>query len=270
MLELWNRLSLGLFDALLGWLLQLSPHLLLCAVALGSAVLLTLVRRFTTNQDLLLRIAADKKRLAVLLGEAKRRRHAEEVKRLRAVKSMVLFKSLRQEVLPLLVSILPIALLATWCLARLEFHPPRGGESIPLVAYMPVSRAGDLIHIVPQPGLGAEGGWIQRLRAVTDEGPPYATATWILRGEPSEEPYRIQIRLEGTTLDQELSIGRWIYSSPLISHRGQVVTELRMRPFKLFNLIPGIPAIYLAPWLVAYLLLVIPLVPVTRRMLRVY
>jgi hypothetical protein len=41
-----------------------------------------------------------------------------------------------------------------------------------------------------------------------------------------------------------------------------------MRPLKLLNVVPGIPALYCPPWLVAYLLLAVPLALALKRALR--
>ncbi len=46
--------------------------------------------------------------------------------------------------------------------------------------------------------------------------------------------------------------------------------EVRLRPARLFGVVPGIPAVGFQPWLVAYLLITIPLVPLLKRTLRIY
>src|SRR5688572_13113410 len=127
MLELWNRISLGVFDVLLGWSLRLPADVALILVALLSAAVLAGVRLFTTNQDLLRRAAADKKRLKELTWQAKARGDGEAVKRHRSVAGAVAVKQLKAEGLPLVASIVPIALLATWCFHRLAYVPPRAG-----------------------------------------------------------------------------------------------------------------------------------------------
>ena len=63
MLEVWNTLVLVPFDLLLGRLRAMSPDAVLIVVAVGSAFVLTLVRKWTTDQDLLRRVADDRRRL---------------------------------------------------------------------------------------------------------------------------------------------------------------------------------------------------------------
>ena len=71
MLDLWNILSVRLFDVLLGWLLLLPRSIAVLAVGLTTAALLTLIRRWTTNQDRLRRASADMRRLKELKRAAK-------------------------------------------------------------------------------------------------------------------------------------------------------------------------------------------------------
>ena len=73
MFESLNDLIVTFMDILLGWLLALPIDAVLFAVALGSAAILTGVRLFTTNQDLLKRCRQDKQRLRTLTREAGKR-----------------------------------------------------------------------------------------------------------------------------------------------------------------------------------------------------
>jgi len=235
----------------------------------GSAAILTLVRRWTTDQDLLRRVAADKKRLGALLREARKRGDRDAVRRLRATKPRVAMKAFRQEGLPLAVSILPIAMLATWCLLRLDYHPPAAGEAVEVVAYTPLSAAGHVMHLVPQDGLESDG-WVKAVEAVTDDGPPYGRASWTLRGAAAEAAHRLTFRCRDRTLYCDLIAGGRTYAPPVVDHGDGWVTELRMRPVRLLGLVPGIEAVGFPPWLVAYLAIVIPVVVVLKRVARIY
>lgn len=55
MLERLNNWIVSVMDVLLGWLLRLPSDLQLIVVALGSAIILTAVRVWTSNQELLRR-----------------------------------------------------------------------------------------------------------------------------------------------------------------------------------------------------------------------
>lgn len=271
MLDCWYSLSLGVMDLLIGWLLRLPSDVTLFAVSIGSAALLTLVRLFTTDQDLLRRAAQDSKRLNELIRQARRTGDKQAVQRHRATRSMVAMLKLRVEGLPLLVSIVPIALLATWAMSRLEFHPPKAGEPVKVLAYSPLTAVGDVFHIVPVDGLQADDGWVKPIEESTDKWlPPCGVATWTLRGAARDEPYKLVFRLRGTCCQHELAIGQTTYSSPVIHHDNQVVTELKMEPVKLFGIVPGIPLIGFPAWLTAYLIIVVPFVVILKRLLRIH
>lgn len=278
MLDLWTRFSLVTLDWLLGWTLRLSPEVALILVALLSAFVLTLVRLFTTNQDLLRRAAADKRRLRELVREARRRRDKAAVRRHKATMTTVALRQFRAEGWPLLVSLLPIAMLATWCFHRLAYHPPRGDEPVELVAYTPVSsvESTGIMHIVPQAGLRADG-WVRPIVAADYHGQPTGLTRWQLTSPTRAEPLLLELRYRDRTVTRELRIGQSTYSEPFIHHDADLQTELRLRPVKLFGIIPGLPhkpmlgmpADLLPPWMVGYLIIVIPFVVVLKRILRI-
>ncbi len=274
MLALLNDAIMWLADPLLGWLLWLPSDLALVVVALATGAILCFVRLITTNQDLLRRCAQDKRRLKQLLRHARRRKDKAALKRLRKTRSMVTMLALRAEAWPLLVALVPIALLGTWCFQRLAFVPPQAGETIEVAAYF-LPAAGRLAHLVPQPGLEAENGWVQQIAAVADpaEGPPYGLATWRLRAEPRPVPYQLQIRCQAHTWTKQLLVGQPRYAPPVEFYIDQpplVCCELKMRPVKLFGLVPGIAALALPPWLVGYLVLAVPAALVLRRLTGTY
>jgi hypothetical protein len=272
MLESWNRFALAAGDLALGWLLRLPSDAALIAVALGSALLLTFVRRLTTDQSLLFRISRDRARLRELVREARRSGDWEAAARHRALRSAVGMKALRSEAWPLLASLVPVAVVATWCVFRLEFHPPRGGEPVPVVAYAPVSAVGSVMHVVPEEGLEAEA-WVRPVAAASEDerggGPPYGKAVWTLRAAARETPYTLMFRLGEGRYEHALLVGRTTYAPALAFHEEGVVTEVRMRERQLFGLVPGAPQLYLPAWLVAYLILVIPATSVVKRVLGV-
>ena len=270
MLELWNRLSLGGFDVLLGWLLALPTDVAIFAVAIGSALILTGVRVFTTNQNMLRRAAADKQRLNVLIRQAKQARDKLAVKRYRTTKSMIAMKTVAAEGKPLLVSLLPIAMLATWCIHRLEFHPPRDGESVRVHFYTPVSAIGSIMHLVPEPGLSADDGYVQEIEAGSYNNVPQGVATWMVRAAKAGAPYPLTFRYKDETYRHDLLVGQRAYSPAFIMPSEHVASELKLRPVKLFGIVPGIEALLFPPWLVAYLIIVIPFVFIAKKVLRVY
>ncbi|MBI5722577.1 MAG: hypothetical protein HZA50_01355 [Planctomycetes bacterium] len=269
MLEWWNNLCLTIFDFLLGFLLRLPSDLALLALALISAAILVTVRRFTTNQDLLHRAAQDKKRLKELTRQAKQNKDKEARRRYKATKNLIAARMLSAEGLPLLATILPIAMLATWAIFRLEFHPLKPGQDIQVSVYTPVSARDQEIHIVPMGGLAADG-WVKVVEPVKDDIQPHGKATWILRGQASEKPYILVFRLKGRTFQRELIVDGRTYAPQVVDEGDRIVTEVQMNQIKLFGMVPGIDAIAMPPWIVAYLILAIMIVPLLKRAFRIW
>ena len=299
-------------DFAFGWLLALPRDAAIVLVAAGTASLLVLVRLFTTDQDLLGRCRQDRRTLAGRIRRARAHAHGEDgarlaraaldalgregldvppaeegrlrrlvgrwhrrrdAARLSAVKQRVALKALRQEALPLLVVIVPIALLATWCFARLAWMPPRGGEGIEVVAHYPLTEAGQIVHLVPQDGMTCEGGWVREAEAETGGPKPYARAVWMVHAGPRQQPYALIVRSDRGQYAHELLVGQRAYSAPVRlqgTGSGGRALEVRLRPARPFGVVPGIPAIGFQPWLVGYLLITIPLVPLLKRTFHIY
>lgn len=287
MLEHLTQLCLLIGDLLLGWILRFSPHLALLLVAVITALLLTLSRPLTTNQDLLGRAKRDKKRLATLIREARRRRDKQAVKRHRATHSWVALKMLRAEGRPLLVALLPILVLATWCTFRLTYRPPRIGETLEVAVQTPVSAVGDVIHIVPVEGIECERGWVQPIgEEHRDDAVVAGSASWRLRATKSNAEYSLVFRQGDRTFQHPILVDDAFYAAPEIEQdsSGQWVTRTQLEPLKAFGVVPAInrqqqpwldrvpwlSSLNLPSWLVAYLLIATPLVFLLKASLRIY
>ena len=271
MLSQLNHAIVAFMDLLLGWLLRFPSDVQLIVVAILSATILTAVRFWTSDQDLLRRCRADKARLQALVREAKLRRDKDAISRHRATLGAIAMKQLRQEARPLLASLLPIALLATWALSRLEFHPLKTAEPVEFAAYFPISAVGKIAHIVPTDDLSAETGWIQEITAVTTDGPAHGIATWRLTHTPGPEQRQLSVRFDGNTFTHPYRAGSRTYEAPVQTQGDSLLaTELKLRPVKLFGIVPALPPLHLAAWLVGYLILIVPLTFLLKKVLRVH
>ena len=268
MLSDLNNWIVGAMDRLLGWLLHFSSDVQIVVVALLSAIILTAVRFLTTNQDLLRRCREDKQKQKLRLRSAQSRADKSATKRHRTTLGTIAMKQLRQEFRPLLASLIPIILLATWALSRLEFHALKPGEAAEFSAYFPLSAIGKIAHLTPQDGVTVQNGWIQEIAAVTDQGPAHGIATWRVTAERSTE---LQLRFDKRTYTHPIRVGDSRYEPPVESHGNQVLaTEVKLRPVRLLDVVPGFPALHFPAWLVGYLLIVIPATLALKRALRIY
>lgn len=102
------------------------------------------------------------------------------------------------------------------------------------------------------------------------QGQPGGVARWRLSARPRAQPYPLVFRLRDRTFHRDLLVGQRTYSTPIVADAaGQLGAEIRMRQARFLGVVPGLGEFF-PPWLVAYLILVIPLAVVTKRLLRVY
>jgi uncharacterized membrane protein (DUF106 family) len=267
MLERVDAFFWAIADWLLGWTLFLPSDGALFAVALLSAMCFVLIRRLTTNQELLRRCHLDKQQLRVLRKEAKVRGDKSASRRLRAIKSMVALKQFKAEGKPLIAALLPIALLAGWSARRLDFHPPRAGEPLVLSAYFPVSASGEVVHLAPEPAVRARTGWIQEVAPLNSDGRSFGKASWTL--DPQRNLHLLQIRFRDRTYAKPVRVGERTYEPPSTRFDDRLLNaSVELKPVKLFGSVPGVS--WIRPWMAGYLILTLPLGWILKRLMKVY
>ena len=98
-------------------------------------------------------------------------------------------------------------------------------------------------------------------------------AEWVLRAERRSQPYAIQIRWKGRVIATEVLVDGVHYADPPQRQYGEdpatEVVEVALAEFKPFGIVPGWSAAMLPPWIIGYLLLVIPVTLVLKPLLRV-
>ena len=273
MLDALNTFLLSITNPVLDWMLYLHPDLVLLIVAVGTGVILTVVRPFTTNQEYLNRCKEDRNRLKELIREAKRAKDKDALTRHRTTAGQIGLKTMKAEGKPLLVAIVPIALLATWAFGNIAFIPPSGDDPVVVKAYFTVPKIGKLVHMVPQDGIEAASGWVRPIEPDVDAKGVTTTgvAQWTLRCRKRAEPYTLRIRAMGGIYEKELLVDGRRYAPPIRTYEdGQIeVSEVVMREYRLLGFVPGIPWIGLQPWIVGYLVIVLPLSFILKPALRI-
>lgn len=302
MLETINNFCTTVMDFVLGWSLSLLPRdLILVLVALLTSLTLTGVRVFTTNQDMLKRMKADKGRLKQLIREAKARGDREAVKRHKGIFQTIGMKSFKYEGLPLLASIVPIAFLAVWAFARLGYVAPGEGTKTRLVVDFPLYANGDFVSLVPRPGMAVDGNnWVRRVEKkevkfdargrlpvvlwgkhpanIPENTVEKAQAVWEVSCRKEANAYPLDFRFRGQTLDHQLIVDGRTYYSPLGTWvDGTVNLQMDLPEYKFLGFIPSLDFYWkgqcvlpLDAWLLGYLLIVIPLALLLKPILRIY
>lgn len=247
--------------------------LALLLLAAGTTAVLTLLRRLTTDQDLLRRCAQDRKRLRELRREAKARRDAATVRRLRTAEQAVRLRATSQEWRPLLAALAPALLLGWWANGWFSRRPIAGGAPFRLSAEFAPSEAGALAHVVPVDGMTCEGSWIRCIIVGEGKGAGRGICEWKLSAAARAEPYELVVRHGAGAARLSVQVaGRPPHGGPpgaVQSDEGSFNVRLALGEYRFLRIVPGIRALGLPPWLVAYLALAVPLMAVFRRILRV-
>lgn len=260
---------LSAMDLILGWLLYLPRDLALLVFALGTALLMTLVRRFVTNQDLLHRCASDLRKLNVLKRKARSNRDHETLGRLRSTAAMIKGMQLSADMRVLSVVLIPVAILAIWASERLDYFPPRVGDTLVIRASYPISSVDRVTHLVPIPQLTMSSNAITLVSATSDS-PPNGEATWRIQ-PTSAGKYSLTIRHLGESVEHPFRVGETIYDPPTIQHPGHRLwqTELLLQRYHPLGWSLGTAWHGLPPWMMGYLILTLILVPMLKRGLNI-
>ena len=300
MMEALNSVMIHAADCFLGWILYLPRDAALFGVAILSSASLTLMRRWTTNQEWLRRAMTDVQRQNQLQREARKHGDKEAVMRHRSITTRIKIKALRFEGKPLLCALLPVTLLATWAFARLAYLPLRVHQPVEVRACVPRSAIGLMAHLAPEPGIAVVGDWIQPVvedrrvlpattwdttglwfgerigglfrRTNAAEQPPRCggAAVWRVIVHDTQ-PHVLKIRYAGRTYEAAILAGTRRYAEPITTFPDAPLRsiEVMLKPARLFDFVGSIDWLSIPPWLVGYLLIAIPFVPILRRVLRV-
>ncbi|MBN1818116.1 MAG: hypothetical protein JW828_12210 [Sedimentisphaerales bacterium] len=266
-----EQFCLWLLDPALGRLSRWPSDVRFVLVALLVSVLLALGRRFVTNQDLLWRAVQDRRRLRALSKLACSQGNRADVQRYRKTRSMIAVRIWKMQVLPLLVLAAPVSAMAIWCQARLAYHPLLVDQPVCVHVYAPVSAIGDLIHIAPQNDISVDRA-IRRIELEPSENGAIrrGIASWIIRTQRTGE-YNLLFRHQRVSLEQDISVGTNRYQRPVVQGPQEGwATHVELAPVKLFGVIGGIDHLGIPSWLVACLILIVPLYYAGKRLLRIY
>lgn len=263
---------LSVMDFLLGWMLYLPRDLVLVMLALATALLLTLVRLVTTNQDFLKRCKHDRARLKQLIRQARANGDKEALARHRATVQMIGLGTLKAELKPLLASIVPIAFLAIWAFSRIAYLPVAPGEPVTVRAYFPTGSIGQLVHVMPTSGIEAPDGWVRRIEPDRqDQAAVNGAAQWRLKCTDRMGSVVLHVRCAGKTFDKEMICDGVRYAEPVAFYADPSIEaiEVVLPEYRLFGVVPGVAFLHLPAWMVGYLVIVIPLSLVLKPLLRI-
>jgi len=255
--SIWTTTCQATGDIVLGWLLYFQRDLTLFGLAVLTAGLLLIVRRWASDQQALACMQQDNRRLVKRIRDARRSGERDSLLRYRKTRARVARMRMLAEVRLGLLSFVPLAALVSWGNARLPNLPCVAGESFDFVVYTPASAAGDVIHLVPSSDVEPAGGWVREVEIGQQDGRPRGFASWSLQASHTRADSQLTVRLKSRTIVHPLLIGQPRYAPPVISHDGEIQSVVRLQVFKPLGCLPGLMG--LTPWLVGYLAQVVAL-----------
>ncbi len=274
----WAHLFQVILCPLLDPLLLLGHDWALVVMAVLEALCVVLVRRFTTDQAELHRLAHDRTMQKHLYVVARLIGDQAAAARHQALRTTVALRGIRHEGLPLLITVPTVLILAAWCFLRLPSEPAPAGTAITVAFYdNRLSRAAGedrVVDLEVPPGVTLDGGPVRVLRPVTDPAetlglPPYSEAVWTLTAPATTTPLTLRFHDGGTVLEHPLLAGGAFTPPTVLTHPGSphATTEIRLPVYHPFGFIPGGGPF--PPWMVAYLLVIVPFFFIWKRVLRV-
>ncbi|MDD4890471.1 MAG: EMC3/TMCO1 family protein, partial [Phycisphaerae bacterium] len=138
-------------DPLMGWLLRVPYDVAILVVGLSTSILMAVLYKLATNQDLLRRCKADKVRLGQLRKQAKKAKDKKAVQNIDMTIGGIQLKKMVAEFKGLGAAIIPIMFVASWAFERLDFKPPQVGEDLTLKATFAIETKGEPAWVVVQP-----------------------------------------------------------------------------------------------------------------------
>ncbi len=232
MIAAWKTVACALGDLLIGWTLWLPRDVALVLLASVTAGLALVLRRLCANPHTLRLMRDDLVQLKRLKRQARAVGDRAALARFRRTATAVRWLQLRHEFRGLLVSLGPLAVVMTWATERLDFLPPQSGEAVTLTVWLPASASGGVVHLVPQAGLDASGGWIREIVPSRRAGQPRGLATWTVRANARAQVYPLILRFRGRSVEHPLLVGQRTYLPVQRIHGDDLESHVELRPYR--------------------------------------
>jgi hypothetical protein len=167
-------------DWLLGWSLYLPATVAVAVVGALSALVVNVVQKYCSDQDLLGRARSDLKRLRERRKAAREADDREALQRLTGLSRRIGARYFAASLRPALLTVPVIGVVAMWTGSRLGFEPVRPGETVDVRAHFEDGASG-FAHFIPNVGITALGSAIAPVEVPRDGAPEGRSDTRIGR-----------------------------------------------------------------------------------------
>jgi uncharacterized membrane protein (DUF106 family) len=246
---------MSFLDPVFGPLLQLSIFWIVVIISLVVALLITLIYKWMTDQNLMKTLKTELKELQKEMKTLKDNpTKMMEVQKLAMKTNM---KYMMQSMKSTLVTFIPIILIFGWMQANIAYAPLMPGEDFSVAVGFAKDAYGNISIEVPE-GLRVDGA----LEKEVSDG----TVKWVLQGEAGE--YLATFSHAGQIYDKEILITEEQAYAPILKTvKGSPIKSIQVehKPIKILNLFG-----WKIGWLGSYIIFSLIFSMVLRKIMKVY
>jgi len=182
-----------ILDPILNPLLNLSPFWAITIISFLIALIISLVYKWMTDQDLMHRMKAELKALQKQMKEL--RQNPQEMMKVQKEAMEINMKYMTQSFKPTLITFLPIIIIFSWLAAHLAYYP-----------IMPMEEFSTTIELKDGFGMNATIIAPEEIEIISDATQKVnaETVSWKLKGPGGT--YLLEYEINGQTYDKELLI----------------------------------------------------------------
>ncbi len=245
----------GVLSPIFDPLLKLPMVWVVVIMAFIITLLITLIYKFTTNQNLMKELKSEMKELQKEMKELK-----SDPKKMMDVQKKAMqtnMKYMSHSMRSMLFTFIPIILIFGWMNSHLAYEPILPGQEFTTSVLFYDNVRGGIELVVPE-GINSDEG----LNKTISNG----EAKWVLKGEEGE--YLLEYRVDGKGYTKELLITKeQSYAAPIKIVKDSIIRQIsidnkKMNVFNLFGWKLG--------WLGSYIILSIILSMILRKLFKVY
>jgi uncharacterized membrane protein (DUF106 family) len=243
-----------ILNPVLSPLLKIPSVVAIIALSFLLSLIITLVYKFTTNQDLMKRLKEEMKALQKDMKEL-----SKDPEKAMAVQKQVMqanMKYMGQSMKSMIYTFIPIILIFGWMNVNFAYDPIAPGQDFTTTITFEKGIDGFVELSVPQ-GITING---DEKREIKD-----GMVTWVLSGNEGE--YLLQYIINGKTYDKEVLISERGYKEPIEMVKDKIVKTIEVgnAPKKVLNL-----GFWKIGWLGTYIIFSIVFSMAIRKIIKVY
>lgn len=194
---------MSFLDAIFNPLLKLPIFWGIFVLSFLIALLIIIIYKFTTNQNLMKQLKEEMKEFQKQMKELKQ--HPEEMMKIQKKSMKTNMKYMSHSMRSTLITFIPIILIFGWMNAHFAYEPILPGQEFTTTAVFKEGEGKEIELIVPE-GISIEG---YAVKEVED-----SSVMWILKG--SEGEYLLEYKFDRETHTREVLItDEWAYKDPI-------------------------------------------------------